>query len=669
MSDPAIPVEPDDTRYELLDVARRKRRRQMLVAAAAILLALSGGLGVSLWQMNRAIDAEQIAGHDREARDAARQSQPRATQAAQQARAGGEPTAEREPRTPQETKLRLGRIEKEIELLAGLDPDDGEKAGPAMSEQLRRRAELAADQLDAESAGDPLTVARLQTTLGKSLQRLGSYEKAIALLEKARRTREARLGDDHPDTLITMNKLAFAYRAAGQVSKAASLYEETLKRSEARLGNDHPETITTMHNLALAYKAAGQLDKALRLYEETLKRSKAALGDDHPETLRTMNNLALAYDSVGRLDKALPLYEETLKRFKATLGDGHPDTLITMDNLAGAYYFAGELEKALQLFEETLKQRSTRLGDDHPDTLLTMDNLAIAYKAAGQLGKALPLYEETLKRQRSSLGDDHPDTLMTMNNLALGYYSAGQLDKALPLYEATVERQRVRLGANHPGTLITMGNFATAYKAAGQFDKALPLFEAVATGFEKLRFAHPQAAGIMGNVIQAFEEAGEFDKAESWRRKWLEVVRRKAGAESAEYATELSGLGDNLLHQQKFVDAEAMLRQCLAIRQEQQPDDWTTFNTMSTLGGALQGRAGKTDDADTKSKLLAAAEPLLREGYAGMQARADAIPASSKSSLTRALDRLIDLATALDHPDDLARWKAEKEKLGPQPEK
>ena len=49
------------------------------------------------------------------------------------------------------------------------------------------------------------------------------------LLEKARATRQAKLGPEHPDTLTSMNNLAVAYQAAGKLDLALPLFEETLK--------------------------------------------------------------------------------------------------------------------------------------------------------------------------------------------------------------------------------------------------------------------------------------------------------------------------------------------------------------------------------------------------------------------------------------------------------
>jgi tetratricopeptide (TPR) repeat protein len=162
-------------------------------------------------------------------------------------------------------------------------------------------------------------------------------------------------------------------------------------------------------------------------------------------------------------------------------------------------------------------------------------------------------------------------------------------------------------------------------------------------------------------LAAAYEQAGQLDKAEDWRRQLLAVVKKQAGADSPAYAGELAALGLNLLKQKKQSDAEPVLRESLAIREKTQPDAWTTFNTQSMLGGALLGQ-----------KKYAEAEPLLLKGYDGMKAREKTIPKTGGAELRipEALDRLIELYTATDRPEEAKKWRAERAKypnLAPPP--
>ena len=93
--------------------------------------------------------------------------------------------------------------------------------------------------LDAESVGDPQAVARLQTILGSTLRDLGSYAKAVEVLEKARAIRERELGRDHPATLVTLTRLASAYLAAGKVRGHCPGRAGPRRRGQARVRPPH----------------------------------------------------------------------------------------------------------------------------------------------------------------------------------------------------------------------------------------------------------------------------------------------------------------------------------------------------------------------------------------------------------------------------------------------
>jgi serine/threonine protein kinase len=404
-------------------------------------------------------------------------------------------------------------------------------------------------------------------------------------------------------------------------------------------------TLTSMNSLAVGYDAAGKADLALPLFEETLKLRKGKLGPDHPDTLHSMNNLAVGYQHAGKVDLALPLYKETLELTKAKLGPDHPDTLNSMNNLAYGYKHAGKLELALPLFEETLKLRKAKLGRDHPDTLTSMSNLAYGYEAAAKVDLALPLFQEALKLRKAKLGPDHPDTRASMNNLALGYHAAGKLDLALPLYEEALKLMKAKLGPDHPVTLTSMHNLAHGYEAVGKLDLALPLFQDAAAGIEKRRFQHEYAQQIVRNLMVRHERLQHFDQAEAWRRKWLAVVKERSGADSLAYAGELATLGLNLLQQKKAGDAEAMVRECLALLEKKAPAVWSTFSTQSMLGGTLLAQ-----------KKYADAEPLLKAGYEGMKACEKTIPPQARARLTEAAERLVQLYEATDRKDEAKKW-------------
>jgi serine/threonine protein kinase/Tfp pilus assembly protein PilF len=525
-----------------------------------------------------------------------------------------------------------------------------DKALPLWGQALAKEKEkLGPDHPDTLATMDCLAMAYLAA---------GQLDQALPLLEQALAKLKEKLGPDHRNTLLSMNNLALAYKDAGQLTKALPLLEEVLARQKEKLGPDHPDTLRSMNNLASAYRNAGQRDKAVPLCEQALARQKEKLGPDHPDTLTTMNNLALAYKETGHLDKALPLWEQTLAKFKEKLGPNHPDTLTTMNNLALAYKETGQLARALALFEQTLAKRKEKQGPDHPDTLSSMNNLATAYRSIGQLDQALPLLEEVLARQKEKLGPDHPDTLNTMNSLAAGYWSAKQLDHSVPLFEQAVQKRKAILGLDHPDTLLTMANLGVNYRDARRLPEAIALLEEAVGRIQKLPEPRPaDLAWIPGALAVTYDRAGQFAKSEPLYREALEQARRQFGPDQPQTADALVVLGLNLLSQRKYVDAEPVLRECMALGGKHVQDAWTSFNTKSLLGESLLGQ-----------QKYAEAERLLTQGYDGLKQRAAQIPPQAQSRLREALDRLVQLYDAWGKPDEAAKWRAEREKLPKPPE-
>jgi hypothetical protein len=62
-------------------------------------------------------------------------------------------------------------------------------------------------------------------------------------------TRKTKLGADHPDTLISMNNLAFTWKGQGRNEAAIKLMSECIRLRTHKLGIDHPHTLSSVHAL------------------------------------------------------------------------------------------------------------------------------------------------------------------------------------------------------------------------------------------------------------------------------------------------------------------------------------------------------------------------------------------------------------------------------------
>jgi serine/threonine protein kinase/Flp pilus assembly protein TadD len=343
----------------------------------------------------------------------------------------------------------------------------------------RELLDRGAERIENTLIEQPETQAELRGVIGDVYRKLGLYTEAERLLEETLRQRRRILGNDHPDTLASMNSVANLYADQGRYDAAESLYLENLEARNRTLGSDHPSTLKTMNNLAILYKQQGRYDEAEPLYLETLETKKRVLGTDHPSTVTSMNNLAIVYKRQGRYDEAEPLYYEAFTTQKRVLGLDHPSTLLSMNNLAILYKIQERFDEAEPLFLDTLAMRTKIYGEEHPLTLKSANNLANLYLARGRLDEAEPLSIHVLTTQKRTLGDDHPDTLKSMNNLANLYLTQRRYEEAEPLFLEALSNQERLLGNNHISTAITRHNLACVIRDTGRPEEARRLFEQV----------------------------------------------------------------------------------------------------------------------------------------------------------------------------------------------
>jgi eukaryotic-like serine/threonine-protein kinase len=115
-------------------------------------------------------------------------------------------------------------------------------------------------------------------------------------------------------------------------------------------------------------------------------------------------------------------------------------------------------------------------------------------------------------------------------------------------------------------------------------------------------------------------------------------------------AFSLAQLGRLLLQFGQPAEAEPFLRQCLAIRDKRMPDSFLAFNARSMLGEAL-----------LRQEKFAEAEPLLLQGYEGLKQREATTPSTSFVHPADVVENLVQLYEAWDKPDQAAKWRKKLE--------
>ena len=262
-------------------------------------------------------------------------------------------------------------------------------------------------------------------------------------------------------TPSVLRHIALVYVEQGHWKEAETLEVVVLEKRKQVLGDDHPDTLMSMANLASTYRNQGRWKEAETLELVVMEKRKQVLGDDHPDTLMSMANLACTYWNQGRWKEAETLYVVVMEKRKQVLGDDHPDTLMSMANLACTYWNQGRWKEAETLNVVVMEKRKQVLGDDHPDTLASMANLASTYWNQGRWKEAETLEVVVMEKSKQVLGVDHPDTLKSMANLGCTYWNQGRWKESETLNVVVMEKRKQVLGDDHPDTLASVANLAS----------------------------------------------------------------------------------------------------------------------------------------------------------------------------------------------------------------
>jgi len=377
---------------------------------------------------------------------------------------------------------------------------------------------LSREALDAwleDSGPDDANVLMLAGLRANILWTQGSYDAAFEMRRDTLERMRRKFGEEHDETLLTMNGYGADLRAQGEFAEALAFDENTLDLHTRVFGDDHPRTFSMANNVAVGqglvsdYDGAhttdvrthedrlhffgrndhpwvvhsyGSIGRDLRFagrYPEALEIQERAYEDfaalvrqrilraDHSFVLWQAKELSVARRKMGLLREGLDLAEEVMQRYTAAFGDRHPDAMAAAMNVGNARRVWGDvnrdealLEKADQVIETTYGSYGEVYGDDHPYTLGCAMNLAIVRRRVGDESGARQQLQTALDGLHARLGDDHHYTLTCMTALATSMAATGDLTAAHEAGARALEGLRATVGANHPHTLACASNLA-----------------------------------------------------------------------------------------------------------------------------------------------------------------------------------------------------------------
>ncbi len=495
----------------------------------------------------------------------------------------------------------------------------------AMHREPARRyasAEQLAEDLEREQQGQPV-LARPDTAAYRAAKFIGRHRAgvlalAIVLLalagglaftlhqERVIRAERDRAQAEMQKTQQISNFIVNMLRSAdpeeqGRNVTVAETLDRALARADSELAAQPEQLAAILTTIGSTYLQLGQIDKSVAVLERAVTIGRRLPGAPRP-LIETLSDLAGAYDDQGQLDRAEASDREALDLARRALpADDDTITSIMLD-LGGVLKDRGALKDAETLDRETIVLLRQRHHDDNETLAQALNNLSVIVGTEGRWGEAVPLNRESLGIIRRLKGDAYPPVAASMTALASALEASGNYAEAETYFRQALDIRNKILGPDHPSTAWTHYSYASMLVDMGQYARAAHEANIVlALRGRVLPDAHPIVAASLGVAGRAALEQGDLQTADRELRESLKL-------------------------------REASLP----------PDHWLIASAKSLLGDCL-----------TRRRQFAAAEPLLVQGYDGLN---QAVGAGDTRTQT-ALARLVALYDAWPKPADAAKYR------------
>lgn len=490
-----VTATPDSVGYQVKKFVRRNRGAAI---GASLILVLVIGFGINTYSQNKQINYQsKIAELERDA--------------AIQARA----SAETEKATAEAAVTFMQ------EMLTSVAPDKAKGKEITVKEIL----DIASDKLNIQESlqDQPEVKSMLHHTFGYTYMKLGEYPLAEQHQLKAIELRQVDLGNEHPETLRSMNLLGVLYLRQGRLSETEQLWTQVLKIRQQTLGPEEPHTLISMSNLAVLHIHMDNDVAAEKMLKETLSIKRRVLGDTHANTLTIQNNLAGFYNEQGRYQESKELHLLTLNARIQTLGKNHPDTLQSQYNIAYLLSDQHEFKKSAEQFEQTLSVSKVVLGSTHPKTIRTQIMLANALAMSGDHQQAELLFEKSLAHltQQDDPGNEDLVRVELYFGRMLLHNTHNRQEQAAQLIQTAWKNSHQD---NKSHTLAIESTIALANLALyqGDYDRALQLSMAAETDSTQAQgFEHSETLAARRVRIETLLAIETSDQVRPLTAEWL----------------------------------------------------------------------------------------------------------------------------------------------------
>ncbi len=404
--------------------------------------------------------------------------------------------------------------------------DTDAQSGPSVD--LRATDVLDRGVLEARRlVGEPRVEGELLQILGNLYDKLGKYDKAVAVLTSALPVRSAAFGERSKEVAETLISLGTVRSEQGKFGEALPLIRRGLAIEEQALPRNDVAVASARMFLGRALVSSGDPKQAINLLAEAvrpLSRPHAPPSD----YFLALDALGTAYFDNGQLALAQSSYERALAFGRHHYEPTNPLLAEELVNLGSVQFSRQHFSEAEQYYRSGLEATRAWYGPDHALVASESRLLGQALLQLGRNREAEVFLQRALAIHQRLFGYTHEESIQDLNALAL----AAQRDHNLS-------------------------------QAESYFIQILKVQHTLNGGRSAI------AAMVINNLADLKREQKQYGTAEKLSRQALASVRQVLPPDHLYTGVILLGLGKTLLAEKRFREAEPYLLNSYAILAKQ----------------------------------------------------------------------------------------------------
>jgi tetratricopeptide (TPR) repeat protein len=417
------------------------------------------------------------------------------------------------------------------------------------------------------------------------------------------------LGADVWPRAELLRSMASYHQNCGRYATAYELYQELRK---IYFSNKPLSTKQSDVMVDISLRAAQMLGKMSRfdegekLLRDTMSEIKSEVEPGKPQLVHARSLQAWFCSWRGQHAESERLWRLCLADNIRIQHEAHVDTLVYQSNITTALIAQAKYADAEELLDRTIPLRISVRGEDHPDIIQSRQILAGVYHKQGKYKKAEDMNREILKTADRVQGSEHPDTLIIVNNLSTLLRELGRFTEAEAMQWRLLASRERQHGSEHEQVVISRINLATTLEKLGKYRVAEEQNRLALSAQKKLStdVNHPTTLNIENSLGLVLLRQEKYDDAEPVLRKVLKSRRKVLGMEHLQTLISQNNLAGLLMKRKKFLESANLLRETIDTARKNNNGEENAFilRMMNSLSEVM--RQGTAEVPETERQIM-----------------------------------------------------------------